>query len=58
MSTLLKIMQVSREVQSMHFGASRDKVTIQDGVIYVQNKALTFAAISNCLRNHATAVWT
>lgn len=49
----------STETQKMHFGASRQQVSIHDGVVYVGNqRPRSFATISNSPRHDAVAVWT
>ena len=47
-----------KEVQSIHFGASRDQATIQDGEIYVRGRVIPFATISNSMRHDPLAIWT
>jgi hypothetical protein len=45
------------EIQSIHFGASREQTTIHDGVVYRENEAHSFATISNCRRHDPPAIW-
>ena len=45
------------EVQSIHFGSSRDQGTIHDGVIYVNDQTESFATISNSMKHDAVGVW-
>lgn len=48
----------STEVQSMHFGASREQVTIHDGVIYIGSDYVkSFCSLSNSPRHDPVAVW-
>ena len=48
----------ANEVQSFHFGGSREQVTIHDGVIYhASGEKWSFATISDSRRHDPIAIW-
>lgn len=56
-------LKFSEEVQSMHFGASRQQVSIHTAVIYTHNfstgsiSPTSFCTVSKCLRHDVPAIW-
>lgn len=46
----------STEVQGVHFGASRQQVTIHSGMLYIKDKSQGFATLSENLRHDSCAV--
>jgi hypothetical protein len=48
----------AEEVQSFHFGGSRNQVTIHDGVVYHSSGNFSFATLSDCRRHDPIAIWT
>ena len=49
--------KLNREVQAMHFGASKGQVTIHNGVLYTHDRTVSFATISDSTRHDPCAVW-
>lgn len=49
--------KLSREVQSFHFGPSRNQATIHTGVLYVTGKTISFASISDSPDHSPAAIW-
>jgi len=47
----------SAEIQSMHFGASQQQITIHTGVAYFADCHLSFASISPELQHGPQAIW-
>jgi hypothetical protein len=49
------------EIQSVHFGASRSRLTLHTAVIYYHSdngtKTQSFCTISTCLRHDASSIW-
>ncbi|XP_014677784.1 PREDICTED: uncharacterized protein LOC106817620 isoform X2 [Priapulus caudatus] len=45
------------EIQSCHFGASNQQVTLHTGMLYMQKESRGFASISSCRRHDAAAIW-
>lgn len=45
-----------REPQSMHFGASRDQISLHTGMVYAKNLSRGFCTFSKSLRHDALAV--
>ena len=50
--------KLNEEVQGMHFGASRNQVTIHTGVLYQHDKPpSSFATLSDCNRHDPSGIW-
>lgn len=49
--------KLSTEVQSFHFGGSRQQATIHITVVYTNEQTQSYATISNSLRHDERAVW-
>lgn len=51
--------KLSEEIQSFHFGGSRQQATLHTGVIYVHQKStpISFASVSNSLNHGPPAIW-
>ncbi|XP_069109737.1 uncharacterized protein [Argopecten irradians] len=50
--------KLTDEVQSMHFGASRNQVSLHTGVFYeYSKKPSSFCTMSACTRHDPTAIW-
>lgn len=50
--------KLSREIQSMHFGASHSQITIHTGVYYNgNNSACSFATVSDSMDHSLPAIW-
>lgn len=49
--------KLASEVQSMHFGASRNQVTMHNGVAYTSTETLPFSTISSSFRHDPSAIW-
>lgn len=49
--------KLAREIQSMHFGASKKQITLHTGVCYTKNSSETYCAVSNSLEHGPNAVW-
>lgn len=47
--------KLAEEVQSIHFGASKQQMTLHTGVIYVAGNPLSFRSFSPCLRHNLAA---
>jgi hypothetical protein len=45
------------EIQSCHFGASNQQVTLHTGMLYTQKESQGFASVSGCRRHDASAIW-
>lgn len=45
-----------REPQSVHFGASREQITLHTGVVYTRNKTKSFCTISESLKHDSAAI--
>ncbi|CAH0382775.1 unnamed protein product [Bemisia tabaci] len=47
------------EVQSRHFGASQQQVSLHTGVVYLKGgeKQISFCTVSDCCRHDAPAIW-
>ena len=51
-----------REIQSVHFGASKNQISLQTGAFYYLDeneevKIISFCLTSDCLRHDTSAVW-
>jgi len=46
-----------KEIQSTHFGANRQQVTLHTGVLYSTENVYSFCSISDDLRHDPTAIW-
>lgn len=52
------IAKCSSEIQSMHFGASKNQITLHTGVLYVTGKQpFSFCSISDSLHHGPAAIW-
>lgn len=49
--------KLAREIQSMHFGASKKQITLHTGVCYTKNSSETYCAVSNSFEHGPKAVW-
>lgn len=49
--------KLSGEIQSYHFGASRNQVTMHNGVAYTSTETLSFSTLSSSLRHDPSAIW-
>lgn len=49
--------RLSKEIQSFHFGASRNQVTLHTGVLYVKENIISFASISQYQDHSPAAIW-
>lgn len=49
--------KLATEIQSFHFGASRNQVTIHNAVAYTSSGILSFSTLSNCMRHDPCAIW-
>jgi len=47
----------STEIQSFHFGGSRQQATIHTAVLYTVHGTKSYATLSDCLRHDERAVW-
>lgn len=56
-------LKYNQEIQSFHFGGSREQVSLHTGVIYYKDndgeafKTKSFCTVSNCLQHDAKAIW-
>jgi len=48
----------SSEIQSFHFGASRNKTTMYNAVTYNGKRTISLSTLSNSLRHDPCAIWT
>lgn len=51
------ICKLSKEIQSMHFGSSRQQVTLHTGLLYASNDKIPFASISPNNDHGPDAIW-
>ena len=52
------VCKMAREVQGMHFGASKKQLTLHTGVIHVKDKeAETFCTVSDSLVHNPSGIW-
>ncbi|CAG2232244.1 unnamed protein product [Mytilus edulis] len=49
--------KLSTEIQSMHFGASKQQITLHTGVYYTKGRTQTFCGVSDCLDHNPSAIW-
>lgn len=49
--------KLSTEIQSFHFGGSRQQATIHTAVLYTVHGTQSYATLSDCLRHDERAVW-
>ena len=49
--------KMARQIQSMHFGASKRQITLHTGVYYTASKYQTFSAVSDSLDHNPSAEW-
>lgn len=49
--------KLAKEIQSYHFGSSRNQATLHTGVFYVGRKFVSFATISESLDHSPAAIW-
>ncbi|KAK0142235.1 hypothetical protein N1851_020066 [Merluccius polli] len=49
--------KLSTEIQSFHFGGSRQQATIHTAVLYTVHGTRFYATLSDCLRHDERAVW-
>src|SRR5579872_7357836 len=49
--------KLASEIQSMHFGASRNQVTMHNGVAYTLGKTVSFSTMSSSMRHDPCAIW-
>lgn len=47
----------STEIQAMHFGGSRNLLSLHTGVLYVADDIIPFCMVSDCLRHDPAAIW-
>lgn len=47
----------SDEIQGLHFGGSRNQVSIHTGVLYMTDEVKSFASISEDMRHGPAAIW-
>ncbi|CAH2094688.1 unnamed protein product [Euphydryas editha] len=56
-------LKYNQEIQSFHFGGSREQVSLHTGVVYYKDtdgetfKTKSFCTVSNCLQHDAKAIW-
>lgn len=55
-------LKYSKEIQSVHFGASKGQLSLHTGAFYYKNtdkqiSCKTFCSVSSCLRHDACAIW-
>lgn len=54
-------LKYNQEIQSFHFGGSREQVSLHTGVLYYKDAGTlrnkSFCTISNCLQHDAGAIW-
>lgn len=55
-------LKYNQEIQSFHFGGSREQVSLHTGVLYYKNiqgtfQTKSFCTISDCLKHDAGAIW-
>jgi len=50
--------QMGKEIQSMHFGASKPQLSLHTGIVYVgQEPETSFTTVSDCLEHGPAGVW-
>ena len=49
--------KLSSEIQSFHFGASRNQMTLHNVAAYTPTGISTYSTLSNCLRHDPCAIW-
>jgi hypothetical protein len=51
--------KMSKEIQSMHFGASKSQITLHTGVYYVkqQSNPTSFCTVSDSLNHSLAGIW-
>ena len=49
--------KLSTEIQSMHYGASQNQITLHTGIYYTQNGYNTFCAVSDSLEHSPGGIW-
>lgn len=50
--------KMGKEIQSMHFGASKPQLSLHTGIFYVgQNPGVSFTTVSDCLEHGPAGVW-
>ena len=47
----------NRAVQSAHFGASNQQLTLHTGVAYIGENTISFCSVSDCTRHDPSAIW-
>ena len=50
--------KLSSEIQSFHFGASRNQTTMHNVVAYTAGRTISLSTLSNSLRHDPCAIWT
>lgn len=51
-------LKLNTEIQSMHFGASKEQLSLHTGIIFFANKRVqSFCTVSNNLSHNAFAIW-
>lgn len=48
---------MAREIQSVHFGASKRQITLHVGVYYTVDNLKTFCAVSDALEHGPAGIW-
>ena len=46
-----------RAIQSVHYGASNNQITLHTGVAYIADKIISFCSISDSTRHNPAAIW-
>lgn len=49
--------KLGTEIQAMHFGASKNSITLHCGMIYLKSKSQSFVTISNNTCHEPNAIW-
>lgn len=54
----LRDCKLSNEIQSLHFGGSRHKLSLHTSVLYSSKYTKSFCTVSRCLEHGPAAIWT
>ena len=46
-----------QEIQSIHFGASQQQISLHTGVAYTKDQIYTFTSFSDCLKHNPAGIW-
>ncbi|WAR24778.1 hypothetical protein MAR_038447 [Mya arenaria] len=47
----------ANEIQSVHFGASKQQISLHTGIAYLGDDKVSFCSVSDCLKHGPAAIW-